>query len=103
MKPVLLVLYLSVLEAQGVLAQGFQGFADHRGQPGSQNSGLLFWPNETYLEPIRPNACGPWIHTDSTGRPFQRWAPDARGHVALDLTLRVTPNHYGLGVHADQY
>ena len=113
---VVLVLALGLVSSivGGEAYLGAQGFIE----PGSPQErhhyhaqgGLLLGPNTTYLEPIRPNAYGPGIHADATGRPFQ-WqpvGPTALGTEGMppsgpDPTLRVTPNKYGLGVHADQY
>lgn len=95
---------LTALEAT-VDAQGFmdQGTGLHQGQ-GRQGTGngLLLGPGETYLAPIRPNAYGPGINSDATGRPFQ-WQPQGLPPTGPDPTLKVKPNAYGLGVHADQY
>ncbi len=82
-----------------------QGFLDHKSglqrSSGPTNNGPLLGPG-TYLGPIRPNAYGPGINADATGRPFQ-WQPEGIPPTGPDPTLRVTPNAYGLGVHADQY
>ncbi len=74
----------------------------HNGLRSGSQDGLRLGPGKTYLEPIRPNAYGPGINADATGRPFQ-WQPGGQPQTGPDPTLRVTPNQYGLGVHADQY
>jgi hypothetical protein len=55
-----------------------------------------------YLGPATPNAYGPGIHSDATGRPFM-WQPQFGGLGFPDPTLQVQPNAYGLGVGMDQY
>jgi len=68
-----------------------------------KESGLLTSPSgETFLEPITPNAYGPGINSDATGRPFT-YQPDFGGNGNPDPTLKVTPNAYGPGVGMDQY
>jgi hypothetical protein len=66
-------------------------------------SGLLTNPSgETFLAPITPNAYGPGVNSDATGRPFTD-QPDFGGSGHPDPTLKVTPNVYGPGVGMDQY
>lgn len=55
-----------------------------------------------FLGPITPNAYGPGINSDATGRPFTH-KPDFGGSGYPDPTLKVKPNAYGPGVGMDQY
>ena len=71
-------------------------FASHD-QFGNEDPGLL---GSGLLGPVTPNAYGPGIHSDATGRPF-RWVPQQGGMV--DPFSRVTPNAYGPGIGMDQY
>jgi hypothetical protein len=89
-------------------AQGFMEGPDSLS--GGQQDALVLGPNTIYLGPVKLDAYGPGIHADATGRPFlwQPVGPPALGTEGMppsgpDPTLRVTPNKYGLGVHADQY
>ena len=54
------------------------------------------------LGPITPNAYGPGLNSDATGRPFI-WTPQFGGSGYPDPTLRVQPNAYGPGIGMDQY
>ena len=110
MKRVLFILCLySLLEGDLLGAQGFMEGPGHS-LSGGQQDALVLGPNTIYLGPIKLDAYGPGINADATGRPFQ-WqpvGPPALGTEGMppsgpDPTLRVTPNKYGLGVHADQY
>lgn len=68
----------------------------------SQQPGLIPTPNGGALfEPITPNAYGPGLNSDATGRPFI-WTQGSRSTIP-DPTLQVTPNGYGLGIGMDQY
>ena len=68
-----------------------------------KRSGFLTSPSgETFLEPVTPNAYGPGINSDATGRPFT-YQPEFGGTGHPDPTLKVTPNAYGPGVGMDQY
>lgn len=62
--------------------------------PGLMQHGLL--------SPYKPNAYGPGLNMDATGRPFM-WQPQWGGTGFPDPTLQVTPDAYGLGVGMDQY
>lgn len=53
------------------------------------------------LGPYTPNAYGPGMNADATGRPFI-WQPDP-GFGPADPFSRVKPDAYGLGVGMDQY
>jgi hypothetical protein len=55
-----------------------------------------------FLGPITPNAYGPGINMDATGRPFS-WRPMGPGSASFDPFLRVQPNAYGPGIGMDQY
>jgi len=68
------------------------------GTSGSGQSGLL---GGGFLGPSTPNAYGPGMNADATGRPFI-WQPDP-GFGPPDPFSRVQPNGYGLGVGMDQY
>ena len=96
---------LATATAGSVGAQGFMdqesGMDRARGRQDIGN-GLVPGPGTTYLGPITPNAYGPGINADATGRPFQ-WRPEGAQQSGPDPTLRVAPNAYGMGVHADQY
>jgi hypothetical protein len=54
------------------------------------------------LGPITPNAYGPGLNSDATGRSFM-WTPQFGGSGDPDPTLRVQPNAYGPGIGMDQY
>lgn len=54
-----------------------------------------------FLGPITPNAYGPGMNADATGRPFI-WQPDP-GFGPADPFSQVQPNAYGPGVGMDQY
>ena len=54
------------------------------------------------LGPITPNAYGPGLNSDATGRSFM-WTPQSGGSGYPDPTLRVQPNAYGPGIGMDQY
>lgn len=54
------------------------------------------------LSPYKPNAYGPGINSDATGRPFV-WKPEGAGPQTFDPFLKVKPDAYGLGVSMDQY
>ena len=54
-----------------------------------------------FQEPYRPNAYGPGINSDATGRPFV-WQPSP-GYGPADPLSSVTPNAYGPGNGMDQY
>jgi hypothetical protein len=49
-----------------------------------------------------PNAYGPGMNADATGRPFI-WQPMTPGPKSFDPFLQVQPNAYGPGVGMDQY
>lgn len=69
----------------------------------SQQPGLIPMPNGGALfGPITPNAYGPGLNMDATGRPF-RWQPEGGGTGFPDPTLQVNPNAYGPGIGMDQY
>jgi len=103
MKLILLILCLySLVEGDLLGAQGFMEQIPWSQLPERQQDGLVLGPDAIYVGPIKPNAYGPGINADATGRPFQ-WQPDGMPPTGPDPTLKVTPNKYGLGVHADQY
>ena len=54
-----------------------------------------------FLEPYQPNAYGPGINSDATGRPFI-WQPEP-GQGPADSLSNVTPDAYGPGIGMDQY
>jgi hypothetical protein len=58
-------------------------------------------PNPTFIEPYQPDAYGPGINSDATGRPFV-WQP-LPGNGPIDPLSNVTPDAYGPGVGIDQY
>ena len=62
--------------------------------PGLRQHGLL--------SPYKPNAYGPGLNMDATGRPFM-WQPQWGGSGFPDPTLEVRPDAYGQGVGMDQY
>jgi hypothetical protein len=74
-----------------------QGTANSR-TSSSRQGGLL---GGGFLGPYTPNAYGPGMNADATGRPFI-WQPDP-GFGPPDPFSRVQPNGYGLGVGMDQY
>lgn len=55
-----------------------------------------------FLGPYTPNAYGPGMNMDATGRPFI-WQPQWGGTGFPDPTLQVRPDAYGPGVGMDQY
>jgi len=72
--------------------------------PNSENAeisapGLL---QHGLLSPYTPNAYGPGMNMDATGRPFM-WQPQWGGTGFPDPTLQVKPDAYGLGIGMDQY
>jgi hypothetical protein len=69
---------------------------------------VLLWPAsifaqtaDGYLKPYQPNAYGPGINSDATGRPFS-WQP-VPGNGPVDPLSRVRPDAYGPGIGMDQY
>ena len=66
--------------------------------PDSGQGGLL---GSGFLGGYTPNAYGPGVNSDATGRPFI-WQPDS-GFGPPDPFSRVQPDAYGLGVGMDQY
>jgi hypothetical protein len=68
----------------------------------------LLWPTsiiaqnaDGYLRPYQPNAYGPGINSDASGRPF-RWETSP-GDGPADPLSRVNPDGYGPGRGMDQY
>jgi len=55
-----------------------------------------------FLGPYTPNAYGPGMNADATGRPFI-WQPQGAGPQSFDPFLKVKPNAYGPGIGMDQY
>lgn len=89
----LFMIIFSIAFASVCFAQGNRH--KHQGQSGFDHS----WGNDkTYMRPYRPNAYGPGIHSDSTGRPFQWETED--GQISNG---RVKTDGYGLGVGRDEY
>jgi len=72
--------------------------APNSGTPDSGRGGLF---GRGFLGPSTPNAYGPGMNADATGRPFI-WQPDP-GFGPPDPFSRVQPNAYGPGVGMDQY
>ena len=66
--------------------------------PDSGQGGLA---GSGFLGGYTPNAYGPGVNSDATGRPFI-WQPDS-GFGPPDPFSRVQPNAYGPGVGMDQY
>jgi serine/threonine-protein kinase len=56
---------------------------------------------QQFLGPYQPNAYGPGINSDATGRPFT-WQPSP-GSDPADPLSRVSPDAYGPGIGMDQY
>jgi hypothetical protein len=54
------------------------------------------------LSPITPNAYGPGLNSDGTGRPFI-WRPQGENGPLFDPLLKVKPDAYGPGIGMDQY
>jgi hypothetical protein len=52
-----------------------------------------------FLGPYRPNAYGPGVNSDATGRPFV-WKPD---QGPADPFAKVRPDVFGPGIGMDQY
>lgn len=68
----------------------------HDQQQGFGNS----WDNKnTYMQPYKPDAYGPGIHSDATGKPFQWKTQDGQ----TSHSSKVKPNAYGPGVGMDEY
>jgi hypothetical protein len=86
------VLVIVLFACSTAQAQGTYGSY----QPGSAPNEL--GPGNGLLGPITPNAYGPGIHSDATGRPFQ-W----RTQQGEEAQGPVKPDAYGLGVGMDQY
>jgi|SRR5215831_354426 len=61
--------------------------------------GLL---GKDFLGPYTPNAYGPGINADATGRHFI-WQPETAGPKVFDPFLQVQPNAFGPGIGMDQY
>lgn len=63
----------------------------------------IYPSNPPLMQPFTPNAYGPGLNHDATGRPFY-WQPQMPGALSMpDPTLQVNPHHYGFGQAADQY
>ena len=56
---------------------------------------------QPYLEPYQPNAFGPGINRDASGRPFV-WQTEP-GNGPADPVATVRPDAYGPGIGMDQY
>ena len=56
---------------------------------------------QLYLEPYQPNAFGPGINRDASGRPFV-WQTEP-GNGPADPVATVRPDAYGPGIGMDQY
>jgi hypothetical protein len=83
----------------GTTKGGFsQDFLDSYSPP-SPNSNVMAPP---FLGPYTPNAYGPGLNSDATGRPFI-WMPQVPGPKFFDPFLDVKPNAYGPGIGSDQY
>ena len=67
--------------------------------PDSGQGGLA---GSGFLGGYTPNAYGPGLNMDATGRPFM-WQPQWGGTGFPDPTLQVKPDAYGPGVGMDQY
>src|SRR5215469_9013303 len=75
----------------------------HFGFQQSDQPGLIPTPKGGALvEPLTPNASGPGLNSDTTGRLFML-APQGSTSAFPDPTLQVTPNAYGPGIGMDQY
>ena len=81
------------------LAEVGSGFGKPRNGPRSE---LIPGDSTVYFGPIKPNAYGPAINADATGRAFQ-WQPRDWPSSIPDTNLKVTPNVWGQGVQADQW
>lgn len=65
-------------------------------QQGFDNS----WDNKnTYMKPYNPDAYGPGVHSDATGKPFEWKTQDGQ----TSHSKKVKPDGYGLGVGRDEY
>ncbi len=58
--------------------------------------------NSRLFSPYSPDAYGPGVNADATGKPFI-WQPDTAGPRVFDPFLHVQPDMYGLGIGMDQY
>ncbi len=59
----------------------------------------IFGNDYGLLSPMKPNAYGPGIHSDATGRPFKFKTFDGQD-VGI---FKVKPNAYGPGVGMDEF
>ena len=63
--------------------------------------GQLYPSQPPLFQPFTPNAYGPGINSDATGRPFYWQAtPQQQGP---DVTIQPNVNQYGYGQSGDQY
>lgn len=77
----------------GLMGSGSVNAQSKRGQMLMQSP-----DGQIFLGPITPNAYGPDINSDATGKPFTN-QPD----YGFGGQLKVKPNAYGPGVGMDQY
>lgn len=78
----------------GLMGSGSVNTQSKRGQMLMQSP-----DGQIFLGPITPNAYGPGINSDATGRPFTF----QRDYGYGGEQLQVTPDAYGPGVGMDQY
>ncbi len=78
----------------GQRRQGDEGLTDDTEQPLGSNA-------RGFLGPYQPNAYGPGINSDATGRPFS-WQP-LPGNGPADPNATVTPDVFGPGIGEDEY
>ena len=88
----------------GVCILGITSFVqaewrDYSGQPQTQQRRALTPPPQGQ---IKPNAYGPGVNSDATGRPF-KWQPQGIPKEHDDPLLKVKPNVFGPGTGIDQY
>ncbi len=97
-------------EAQGIKSSQRDETSDFSQTRNDQQQYSVFQPPQqliptpggrALLGPYTPNAYGPGMNADATGRPFI-WQPDP-GFGPPDHFSTVKPDAYGLGVGMDQY
>ena len=79
-----------------VLGLLWPNFVSAQSGTAGQQPGLL---DGRFLGPYKPNAYGPGVNMDATGRPFS-WRPQWGGGGPA---LRVRPDAYGPGIGMDQF
>ena len=98
MKQVLIVATILMVLTGSALAQDHNrsDTSQRDQQQGFGNS----WDNKnTYMQPYKPDAYGPGVHSDATGKPFEWKTQD----VQTSHSNKVKADAYGIGVGMDEY